>query len=86
MAIADIEDIQRRAAANAAAARRAAAENAETSPNGSVLAPVRHPQQDFFLGAQRLAFCSERTKSATASPRQVGFQAAGKPAAGGPWL
>jgi plasmid replication initiation protein len=44
-----IEDIQRRAAANAAAARSAETERTETSPTGSALAPVRHPQQDFFL-------------------------------------
>jgi plasmid replication initiation protein len=44
-----IEDIQRRAAANAAAARSAAIENTESSPSGSALAPIRHPQQDFFL-------------------------------------
>jgi plasmid replication initiation protein len=44
-----IEDIQRRAAANAAAARSAAIENTEASTSGSALAPIRHPQQDFFL-------------------------------------
>ena len=43
-----IEDIQRRAAANAAAARSAAIENTEPA-SGSALAPIRHPQQDFFL-------------------------------------
>ncbi len=48
-AVSAIEDIQRRAAANAAAARSAAIQNTEAQPNGSALAPVRHPQQDFFL-------------------------------------
>jgi plasmid replication initiation protein len=44
-----IEEIQRRAAANAAAARNSAFERPEASPNSSALAPIRHPQQDFFL-------------------------------------
>jgi plasmid replication initiation protein len=44
-----IEEIQRRAAANAAAARSSAFESTEASPSENALAPVRHPQQDFFL-------------------------------------
>ena len=44
-----IEDIQCRAAANAAAARSSAIESTGASPSASALAPVRHPQQDFFL-------------------------------------
>jgi hypothetical protein len=44
-----IEDIQRRATANAAAARSAAVESTEASTSASALAPVRDPQQDFFL-------------------------------------
>jgi hypothetical protein len=43
-----IEEIQRRAAANAAAAR-ASAESAPKVHNDGALAPIKHPQQDFFL-------------------------------------
>jgi plasmid replication initiation protein len=44
MAFAGIEDIKRRAAENAARSRIAA-----ETPNEGALAPIRHPQQDFFL-------------------------------------
>ena len=46
MVTADIEDIKRRAAANAA---RSHDEAAADTPNADALAPIRHPQQDFFL-------------------------------------
>lgn len=42
---ADIEEIKRRAAANAS---RSSAESTP-SPNNGALAPIKHPQQDFFL-------------------------------------
>ncbi len=45
MAFTGIEDIKRRAAENAARSR---IETPET-PNEGALAPIRHPQQDFFL-------------------------------------
>jgi len=47
MALADIEDIKRRAAANAS--RPPAATDTHGTPNERALAPIRHPQQDFFL-------------------------------------
>ncbi len=48
MVIADIENIKRRAAANAARSRDESALVSDT-PNADALAPIRHPQQDFFL-------------------------------------
>lgn len=48
MAFAGIEDIKRRAAENAARSRIESDESPGT-PNEGALAPIRHPQQDFFL-------------------------------------
>ena len=44
-----IEEIQRRAAANAAASRASADTSAPKVHNDGALAPIKHPQQDFFL-------------------------------------
>ena len=44
-----IEEIQRRAAANAAASRASVDTFAPTLHNDGALAPIKHPQQDFFL-------------------------------------
>jgi hypothetical protein len=46
---ADIEDIKRRAAANVASARNDPDTSASATPKDGALAPIRHPQQDFFL-------------------------------------
>jgi plasmid replication initiation protein len=46
---ADLEDIKRRAAANAASARSDLDSSASAMPRDGALAPIRHPQQDFFL-------------------------------------
>ena len=47
----DIAEIQRRAAENAARSRsdRPAPDESADSPRATSLAPIRHPQQDFFL-------------------------------------
>ena len=48
MALADIEDIKRRATANANASRSRTDESTATH-NAGALAPIKHPQQEFFL-------------------------------------
>jgi plasmid replication initiation protein len=45
----DIAEIKRRIAANAAASRASADTSAPTLHNDGALAPIKHPQQDFFL-------------------------------------
>jgi plasmid replication initiation protein len=49
MELFDIEEIKRRAAANANASRNPIVDGAPATSNGNALAPIRHPQQDFFL-------------------------------------
>jgi len=45
----DLEEIKRRAASNAASRSHAANSESSVASNESALAPIRHPQQDFFL-------------------------------------
>ena len=49
MSLADIEDIKRRAAANANAPHNITDDDTLATPKDGALAPIRHPQQDFFL-------------------------------------
>ena len=49
MALADIEEITRRAAANANASFSPAGDDTPATQKDGALAPIRHPQQDFFL-------------------------------------
>jgi hypothetical protein len=47
----DLEDVHRRAAANAAKKRDTSDNDAAVNQTRGTLAPIKHPQQDFFSRA-----------------------------------